>query len=940
MVNVRKGGARELSAVRGGRTPRGVEDGARAPRALSGIGVCLVLALLGACEDNSSEGDAGSPSLDASVADVEAGGTDLGGDAREAAPDADDATADATDGGRTDAPMDAQRADTATDLPTADLPTADLPTADLPTADLPADVGGGLPAPRPVSPLTGTHTGARRPTLRWTLSPGADGARVLLCRDRALTIGCVMFDAPGTSGMPPSDLARGGWYWGLRGLRGGVPGASTSAAWRITVGSAATSGRAWGGDPDINGDGLADVVASDGTSTLLVYLGTPSGLSAVTTIAAPFDATQFGAALEFVGDVDGDGYGDVAVGAPGSDTAYFYRGSATGLVTPPVTLNGPHGSRFGASIAGASDCNGDGYADLVIAMPDMGVGYFSGGPGGPGMPVRITPSRRYVHAAGDVNGDGRSDVLLDNTLVFGSAAGLDIAGARTEHYRGAVGDIDGDGYADVVVEPPGSRPMLSSGGPGFPSRLTAIMGQNDFLSDRPGDLNGDGFDDLISSDDGVLRVIPGSATGADSPAVEVPTSFGGPSSRRPVVAGDIDGDGFGDLLSGGPDVLFANRGSAAGIVSHATLIAGIGPLWFYWPARAAAAGDVNGDGHADVLAYNSSFGRIDLILGNSTGFASTSATSIMSVPDWPGGDAPPVEGHGIGDVNHDGFEDVSIAVGREVRLYLGSATGLAATYTPFPGGASIAAGDINGDGRADVVTPSASAVYFGSAAGIDPTPIPVTFRTALWVVGAAGDVNHDGFGDLLVREAEGATRFVLAGSPSGLRATPLASLTVSGPLVAPGDINCDGYADLVVGAGRAIAVYNGNASGLSGPTMFAADGQPMPVGDINRDGCADLLVLGSPSAMIYRGSPSGLVPRAELAAAGPSEYGGMFVFAAPLDLRGFGDVDGDGTSDLVSIGQGSGDPLPATFHPTGRRAPSAGFAVSPTGVTHAFTTFR
>src|SRR5262249_52839728 len=149
-------------------------------------------------------------------------------------------------------------------------------------------------AARPIAPLTGSHVATHRPTLRWALTSEATGAHVTLCRDRALTRGCVSFDATGTMGTPSSDLAGGVWGWGVRALARGAIGAP-SAVWRLRLAQApaTTSSHAWGADPDLDGDGFADVIAAVQNVALYTYAGGSSGTSTTaTTFAAPLDSTN------------------------------------------------------------------------------------------------------------------------------------------------------------------------------------------------------------------------------------------------------------------------------------------------------------------------------------------------------------------------------------------------------------------------------------------------------------------------------------------------------------------------------------------------------------------------------------------------------------------------------------------------------------------------
>ena len=128
---------------------------------------------------------------------------------------------------------------------------------------------------------------------------------------------------------------------------------------------------------DVNGDGYGDVIVgapfhSNGigisTGRVYVYLGSPTGLSATPGInlTAEVGGYLFGASLSSA-DINGDGYGDVIVGAPNSGTVSVYFGSPSGLSTSPaVTLaEDPASYLYGASLSSA-DVNGDGYGDVIV----------------------------------------------------------------------------------------------------------------------------------------------------------------------------------------------------------------------------------------------------------------------------------------------------------------------------------------------------------------------------------------------------------------------------------------------------------------------------------------------------------------------------------------------------------------------------------------------
>ena len=198
---------------------------------------------------------------------------------------------------------------------------------------------------------------------------------------------------------------------------------------------------------DVNGDGFDDLIVSarnwDGGQSLegaaFVYLGSATGPSMVPAVVLEADqaGARFGDSVASAGDVNGDGYGDVVVGAPNwtepdpdEGAAFVYLGSPSGLSTTPAISwqSDQAGAEFGTSVSSAGDTNGDGFDDVLVGAwgwddgePLEGAVFvFQGSGTGPAAAPAATLQVDFagvrfgvsVASAGDVNGDTYADVLV------------------------------------------------------------------------------------------------------------------------------------------------------------------------------------------------------------------------------------------------------------------------------------------------------------------------------------------------------------------------------------------------------------------------------------------------------------------------------------------------------------------------------------------------
>jgi hypothetical protein len=755
---------------------------------------------------------------------------------------------------------------------------------------------------------------------------------------------------------------------------------------------------------DVNGDGYSDVIVcaiayENGQSfegAAFVYHGSASGISS--TAAAILEGNQvnswFGFSVSSAGDVNGDGYSDVVVGAKYYDNgqtnegaAFVYHGSTSGISTTASAIleSNQVNTRMGSSVSSAGDVNGDGYSDVIVGAP-----YYDNGQSGEGAVLVYHGSANGISTT--------ASAILDSNH----------ASAQMGNSVSSAGDVNGDGYSDVIVGVSnydngqlneGAVFLYHGSASGLSTTVSAILESNQAAArmgssvSRAGDVNGDGYSDVMVAtylydngqiDEGVAFIYHGSVSGISTSASAMLESNQASARMGWSVscAGDVNGDGYSDVIvaadhytndQANEGSAFVYHGSANGLINTDAAKVESNQANAQMGYSVSSAGDVNGDGYNDVVvgAYGYTNGQAAegmafIYHGSASGLSSAPAAMLES------NQASAYMGWSVssaGDVNGDGYSDVIIGAHLydnnqsnegAVYIYQGSASGIVSSSpliiesnqgSARMGSSVTSAGDVNGDGYCDVIAGAeyyangqanegAAFLYYGSSTGTTTTGavmLELNIASSYFgsAVGCAGDVNGDGYSDVIIgaeRFTNGQTEegafWIYHGSAFGLSTTAAkmvesnqASTHLGIAVNSAGDVNGDGYYDVIAGQyayanGQsyegAAFVYHGSSGGINTTPVTTLECNMANAyfgysvnssGDVNGDGYSDVVVgayaygngqTNEGAVFVYHGSASGISTTAAMVVESNTASWNM-----GRSVASAGDVNGDGYNDVV-----------------------------------------
>ena len=688
---------------------------------------------------------------------------------------------------------------------------------------------------------------------------------------------------------------------------------------------------------DFNGDGKSDVVVANECQTsacsggsVSILLGNGDGTLQPAQSYASGGVYAFSVA---VADFNGDGKSDVVVAnecqtsACGGGSVGVLLGNGDGTFQPAQSYASGGSATFSVAVG---DFNGDGKPDVALAnlcqtsaCSSGGISVLLGNGDGTFQPPQSYASGgqdAYSVAVGDLNGDGRLDLVVGNecqtsscnsggvSVLLGNGDGTfqppqSYASGGVFVLSVALGDLNGDGKLDVVAgdRRSGDVSVLLGNGDGTVQAAQLYSSWN-LYSAVVSDINGDGKADVLAVNlcqpgncgSGSVSVMLGNADGSLQADRAFTSSGIGPNY---LAVGDLNGDSKLDMVVA--DNCLSSSNCNNNVVS---VMLGNGDGTFQ-PGQTYSVGgaansssvniaDLNGDGKPDLLVTNKcsdsgcNNGSISVLLGNGNG-TFQAAQSYSS-----GGRYALIAA--VADFNGDGKLDVAVSNDNDqtVGVLLGNGDGTFQPARTYPSGAglpqAIAVGDFNGDGKPDIVVANFGVVgiLLGNGDGTFQPVVTYSFGSGYGNSVAVADFNGDGKADLVVSNSNGIG--VLLGNGDGTF-QPVQTYALSNPAsgaansVVVGDFNGDGKADVIAAGQTATSILLGNGDGTFQTGIpYSPGGLLTAAGDLNGDRKPDLIVLQGGTAVVLLNIYPFPTATSLSSSPNPSSFGQIVTFTATV----------------------------------------------------------
>jgi hypothetical protein len=479
----------------------------------------------------------------------------------------------------------------------------------------------------------------------------------------------------------------------------------------------------------------------------------------------------------------------------------------------------------------------------------------------------------YSLATGDFNSDAKPDIAATDVgsnsvrVSFGDGTGGFLSTNNTPVGADPVfviaGDMNNDGKLDLVTSNSGSNDvsvLLNNGTGSF--TVTSYGASVGPVSLALADFNGDGKLDVVATRQtgDVLVLLLNNGSGGLLPLTFI--SVGNNKQPKDVVTGDFNNDGNADVATannpGGVSVLL---GTGMGTFANPVSV----PAQGFGDPRFITAGDFTGDGKLDLVVTFYDAQMVGVFVGSGTGGFTQSGTAF------------PTNGNSIDvdlkDINFDGKLDIIVAnlIAREgsgVKILFGNGSGgVSDTQDVLAGyyARSIAAADLNSDGKLDIITTYADLFDSGPSVALNDGTGKLETATSTGISAQFAllyDVNADGKLDLLSISNSGLQVRLGLGDSGGGFAAPATYAAAFGTHLVVGDFNSDGRPDIAGASAANVAVLLNTGNGNFAPPVFYGNGaatSALVTGDFTGDGKLDLVVAsyGNRTVRTFTGDGTG-----------------------------------------------------------------------------------